>query len=261
LHGAIVILSEAKNLIVSGKVRPFATLRVTYRVLIEQAKAMKSDANKTGLSLVEMLVVVAIIVILTTMVIGLAGRIDNQSKERLTKSTIAIITAALGQFQDYRYQYKNLAYADFDFPPDCNGFDVPLIQKTLENVLGLAAGSVLIAPAAAHNDPGYSGGEVMYFFLGRVPESRMTLDKIDESLVTNLGLDNQPMNISITYPDVSITVLPLLRINDPWGTALRYDYYNEMLIPPDPGQKRTFPEITSAGPDKKFGTADDIRNR
>ncbi|MFW9894156.1 MAG: type II secretion system protein, partial [Candidatus Thorarchaeota archaeon] len=76
---------------------------------------MKIDANKTGLTLIEMLIVVAIIVILTTMVIGLAGRVTDQSKEQLTRNTIGILTAALEQFQDYRYQYKNLAYADFDF--------------------------------------------------------------------------------------------------------------------------------------------------
>jgi hypothetical protein len=61
---------------------------------------------------------------------------------------------------------------------------------------------------------------------------------------------------------------PLLRIIDPWGETLRYDYYNEEPPPLTPSKindmkesKRAFPVITSAGPDKEFGSADDIRNR
>jgi prepilin-type N-terminal cleavage/methylation domain-containing protein len=232
--------------------------------LIEQVQAVKGHENKTGLTLVEMLVVVAIIVVLTTMVIGLAGRVTNQSKEQLTKNTIAILTSALEQFHDFQYRYvDNPVYAPaerefylgLDFPLDCNGFDVPVLQITLENSLGLAAGSILIDPVASHIDPNYSGGEVLYFFLSRVPECRKTLDKIDESLITNLGLDKQPMTVA-----VGIRIDPLLRFIDPWGTTLRYDYYNR--LEPDPilrlAGKRTFPVITSAGPDKQFGTVDDI---
>lgn len=210
---------------------------------------MKSYESKSGLSLVEMLVVVAIIVILTTMVIGLAGRIDNQSKERLTKSTIAILTAALGQFQDYRYQYKSLAYADFDFPLDCNGFDFTTLQTILADAIGFAPGSI----SGIHQND-YSGGEALYFFLSRVPECRKTLDKIDNSLIINEGSNKQPMSITIGGK-----VYPLLRVIDPWGTTLKYDYYNEVTL--DPRSRRTFPEITSAGPDRKFGTADDISSR
>ena len=53
------------------------------------------------------------------------------------------------------------------------------------------------------------------------------------------------------------------RILDPWGTALRYDYYNSV-----PGNyslwfetRRTFPLLISAGPDKEFNTPDDIVSR
>jgi prepilin-type N-terminal cleavage/methylation domain-containing protein len=235
--------------------------------LIEQAKAMRSYENKTGLTLVEMLIVVAIVVLLTTMVIGLAGRIDDQSKEQLAKNTIGIITAALRQFHDYEYRYidnpiyppaEREFYLGLDFPLDCHGFDVPTLQTTLDNVLGLAPGSVVINPAGAHNDPDYSGGEVLYFFLSRVPESRRSMDKIDESLITSEGNNKQLMTVTIggkTYP--------LLRVIDPWGTTLRYDYYNELEINPILRQrgKRTFPLITSAGPDKKFGNTDDISSR
>ena len=88
-----------------------------------------------------------------------------------------------------------------------------------------------------------------------------TLDKIDESLLTNLDINKQPRRITITYPSGSTKEYPLLRVIDPWGTTLKYDYYDEVLIPPNPKQKRTFPVVTSAGPDKKFGNTDDISSR
>jgi len=249
--------------------------------LIEQAKAMKSYENKTGLTLIEMLIVVAIIVILTTLVIGIAARINNQSKEQLAESTIAIVTAALREFRDYEYRYRDNPnytpaerqfYLGLDFPVDCNGFDVLGLRATLDSTLGLAPGSVVIGPVLAHNDPNFSGGEVLYFFLNKVPECRKTLDKIHKSdkkgnivrsLITNEGANKQSMNIMITHPSGTTEVYPLLRIIDPWGTTLRYDYYNR--LEPDPflrsKGKRTFPVITSAGPDKNFGTADDISSR
>lgn len=215
---------------------------------------MKSYKHKTGVTLVEILIVVAIIAILTTMVIGIAGRIDDQSKEQLTKSTIAILTAALRQFHDYEYRYKDLTYSGFDFPLDCNDFDVTNLQATLGQALGLGPG--IIGGGIHQNE--YSGAEALYFFLSRVPACRKTLDKIDKSLITNEDSNKQPMNI-----DIGGKVYPLLRVIDPWGKALRYDYYNEWEIDPILRQKgkRTFPVITSAGPDKKFGTADDIGSR
>lgn len=222
--------------------------------LIEQAKAMKSYENKSGLTLVEMLIVVAIIVILTTMVIGIAGRIDNQSKEQLTKSTIAILTAALRQFHDYEYRYKDLTYSGLDFPLDCNDFLQPALEMTLGNALGA---TVVISGGAP--DISYSGSEALYVFLSQLPECRKTLDKIDESLITNLDSNKQPRNIFVTYPGGVPKVSPLSRVIDPWGTTLKYDYYDEVTL--NPRSKRTFPVIISAGPDKQFGTGDDISSR
>ena len=209
-----------------------ATLRVIYRVSIEQAKAMKSYEDKSGLTLIEMLIVVAIVVILTTMVIGLAGRVNDQSKERLTKSTIAILTAALRQFHDYEYRYPHPNYFDLKFPLDCND----ILDNDLMNALGTT-----VLPTG-----GYLKSDVWYFFLSRVPTSQKTLDKIDESL-------KQTTNIFFNGKDY-----PLLRILDPWKTPLQYRYYYNYIVPKD---KWTFPVITSAGPDKQFGTADDISSR
>ncbi|MBW8041125.1 MAG: type II secretion system protein [Planctomycetes bacterium] len=217
---------------------------------------MKSYENRTGVTLIEMLIVVAIIVILTTMVVGIAGRIDNQSKEQLTKSTFGILTAALRQFGDYKYNYMP-PYSEFDFPLDCAFFNDGGLETTLRIALG--ASTAVISSGAPDPTFSFSSGEAMYFFLSQVPECRKTLDRIDESLITNLGFDQQPRIITITYPSGVPKVYPLFRIIDPWGTTLQYKYYDNTFL--DPRSKLTFPVITSAGPDKKFGPGDDISSR
>lgn len=225
---------------------------------------MKSYKHKYGVTLVEMLIVVAIIALLASMVIGIAGRISNQGKEQLTRNTFALINAALEQFHDYEYNYPHTNYSGLKFPLDCNDYpfsNPPNFDLTTTLIDALGAANVLITSGT--HDPAYSGSEVLYFFLSRVPESRKTLDKIDSSLITNRDSNKQDMNITITFPDDRFKGYPLLRIIDPWGETLRYDYYDEWQINPvtrDEG-KRTFPVITSAGPDRNFNTPDDITSR
>ncbi len=200
--------------------------------------------TKRGFTLVEMLVVIAIVAALATMIVGVAARIESREKEKRCKNTLALLTTALAQFHDYGFSYEG-PYSAFGFPLDCNDFGEVKIAETLEVALGTAA-PVEITFIVAH-DPNYSSNEVMYLLLSMVPASRATLDKIDKKLITSDGA-------TIT---IDGRVYPLLRVIDPWGEALRYDYYDEDY----PGDKRTFPLVTSAGPDKKFGTDDDITSR
>jgi prepilin-type N-terminal cleavage/methylation domain-containing protein len=217
---------------------------------------MKRRQNKTGVTLVEILVVVAIIAILVAMVIGIAARIDTQGKERLTENTIALLTAALGEFRDYGYSYSDSNYANLKFPLDCNGFS----DTDLKNELQTALGAIVLISGGTH-DADYSGSEAMYFFLSRVPGCRETLGKIDKSLITNKGSNGADMTVTIDSKDY-----PLFRVIDPWGKTLRYSYYDNGKESPTGEPPRnspmTFPVITSAGPDGDFNTvADNITNR
>jgi prepilin-type N-terminal cleavage/methylation domain-containing protein len=218
---------------------------------------MKSRRYNAGFTLVEMLIVVAVIVILAAMVVGLASRITNKAKEQFAESTIAILAAALEQFHDYGYNYPPL-YSEFDFPLDCNDFTQAALEATLKNALGA---SVSISGETHKNE--YSGSEALYFFLSRVPECRAALDKINGSLITNKDFYGNEMKLVIDGKEY-----PLLRVVDPWrergtttktGKTLRYDYYDEKTL--DPKTKRNFPVITSAGPDGIFDTSDDISSR
>ncbi len=140
--------------------------------------------TKKGVTLVEILVVVAIIAILTTIVISVAARIDNQSKERSLEGTFVLLESALQEYYEY-WGY---------FPVDV--------------------------------DPNVT----LYTQLHSTPSSRKILEQISGSLI-----DEEHR----------------IRIYDQWGTVLDYRY--------DPNDN--FPELISAGPDKIFGTADDITSR
>lgn len=233
---------------------------------------MKTRAFKTGFTLIEMVLVVAIIAILVSMIVGVTRRFDNQGKERLCRGTITLLSVALGQFRDFGYEYKNTDYTGLVFPLDCNSYYAVNLETTLRDAL-YPGTTIIITPEPAH-DPNFSGSEVLYFCLSKIPDCRATLDKIDKSLLTNKGND-KVTDIFITITSgATITNLPFTRIIDPWGTTLRYDYYPEYaaymavtaggtwanyIIYRD-SAKRTFPVITSAGPDKNFDTADDISN-
>jgi type II secretory pathway pseudopilin PulG len=78
--------------------------------------------------------------------------------------------------------------------------------------------------------------QLMYDALDSVPASRGVLKGIDSILVQRY--DNQPA---------------MARMYDPWGTALNYIY--------NPSGGDSFPEVVSAGPDKQFGTADDVSSK
>ena len=85
--------------------------------------------------------------------------------------------------------------------------------------------------------PRPGGSRNLYDELRSIPSSREILDKIDDSLIGNMRIGG--------------AVLPVPGIYDPWGRQLDYVY----------GTNDTFPKLTSAGPDKRFRTADDMSNR
>jgi len=153
--------------------------------------------TKFGLTLVEILIVVAVIALLAAMVIGISSRIDNQAKEKGMKNIFTVLDGAL---QEY-YEYKGF------FP-----------EQTEED----------FANADAHS-------EYLYDKLNSIPDSRKVLEQISNRLIQN-------------SPD-SPSAVP--EIYDLWGTVLDYIYQSG----------ENFPRLTSAGPDKEFGTPDDISNR
>lgn len=109
--------------------------------------------KKTGLTLVEMLVVVAIVAILATIVLNVAGHIDTQSKQRAMEASFALLDGALEQYYDYWGAY-----------PD---------------------------PNKPHTPPYPSRSAALYDQLYSTPQSRDVLEELSESLIRD-NVDNLP---------------------------------------------------------------------
>jgi len=238
---------------------------------------MKPGSLKSGFTLIEMLLVVAIIAILVSMVVGITKRIDDQSKERLCRSTIALLGNALEQFRDFGYEYKSNDYDGLTFPLDCSNLSITNLNPylnleiVLRNAIYPPPPPILSVNITGAYDSKFSGSAALYFILSQVPDCRATLDKIDKSLLTNNGTDGNPMDISINNlsSGAVIAKYPFIVIVDPWKKPLRYDYYPDFAdyvgtwtnyLDYRNSAKRAFPVITSAGPDGQFDTADDISN-
>ena len=73
---------------------------------------MKTRRYKHGLSIVEMLIVIGVIALLATMVVGIASRIDNQSKEKGIESTFALLEGALEEYKDFKGEFPIAMYDD-----------------------------------------------------------------------------------------------------------------------------------------------------
>ena len=166
--------------------------------------------HNSGVTLVEMLVVLGIIMVLSGIVATLTLRVDNQSKENALRNAFALVGSSLREYYDSQGQ----------FPPQAERivwqtqWTAPEYNSSLAKVL--------------------THIESMYQALYSVPASRQVLDRVSSSLLKSEG-----------------GTADLRSLCDPWGTVMDYVY-----TPDD-----TFPELISAGPDKQFGTGDDISSK
>jgi prepilin-type N-terminal cleavage/methylation domain-containing protein len=158
---------------------------------------MKNRKRKKGITLIEMVIVVAIVALLATMVIGIASRIDNRTKEKGLANIFVLLESALQEYHEYTNKFPEQPEKNF-------------------------------TKAAAHS-------EFLYSELHSIPSSQKVLEKIGDSSLRD------KTETSSTSP----------KIYDLWGTVLDYRYV----------QGDTFPELISAGPDKVFGTTDDISSK
>ncbi len=102
---------------------------------------------KIGLTLIEIIIVLAVIALLATMVIGIASHIDTQSKEKAIEATFALLEGALDEYKD----------VNDNFP----------VQIEVDS----------------NNAPAHS--ELLYEALDFVPASRNIMKKISDKLIQN----------------------------------------------------------------------------
>ncbi len=209
---------------------------------------MKLNTSQPGVTIVELLVAIAIIAILAAGMFTVGTYVNTQAQEKLAENTINVLVAAMEEFHEYGYKSHS-------FPPDCNGFTENDLADELKIFVGASSAAI---GGQFDIKKTYAGSSALYFCLSKVPQSKKVLGSISESLLSNEDINKGDLKITIDSQDYS-----LIRIIDPWGTALHYDYYDEWETDFDKREesKRNFPIITSAGPDKELGTDDDITSK
>jgi len=167
----------------------------------------------TGFTLIEVLIVIALLVVLVSMVLVATSTTRVGTQEQLTRATIGLLDTALQEYYDYTNEFPepNLVSGEFDFP-------YILHNASLYAQLNLVPDSKKI--------------------LGRLADSQTLLVNEDISFTDRWGASHEQQGC--------------LLVLDAWGIPLDYRYV---------AGTNTFPVITSAGPDKNFGSADDITNK
>ena len=202
--------------------------------------------GRRGFTLVEVLVVMAIIAIIIAATVAVGGYVRTNAQIKNTQSTIKLLESALQEYQNYKQQ---------GFPDTPGDYDYSIL--TLKSILG----GTVNDPAVLHEKftwqdiDAYSPDdqkvmryarstiECLYYFLDEVPACRKMLSRLSEKSVTN---DDQDSVTVVIAPNT--LTKPLLEVNDAWQHPIRY-------------QKQgagNFPTLTSAGPDGVFDTADDM---
>ena len=225
---------------------------------------MNDELKKAGLTMIEILIAVALIALLAGGMFFVSGRAREQAKIELTKSTLAMLDTALEQYYDYGKTYPpDVEYAGPGTPP----------TRSLSYAFDPTGGAVLLSmnpsnPAYELDYVDAQSVEVLYYYLNRVPQSRAILSKLHDAAISakavKLDANNKPLASKPTDPTLVITItgvgdVGLFRVVDTWNMPLRYIRYR------DPAnltvENTNFPLLRSAGPDRVFGTADDIVNR
>jgi prepilin-type N-terminal cleavage/methylation domain-containing protein len=226
---------------------------------------VKRTAGQRGFTLIELLVVAAIIVVMASALVGVGRRMLTRAQEKLAGSTLEIVVTAIeqyhGELDRFPMEYLNSQRVSVTsvFPqgPKVKLTDPFGLIEYLNDDLGLSrripAQTVTIPPTGFTpiECDQIAVSECLYYFLNQCPTSRRIVDTIADSQKTSLDPDRKPRQAvykDATGKDITIT---LIRLIDPWGTPLRYEYA--------PGTM-SFPRITSAGPDRKFDTTDDLRS-
>jgi len=75
---------------------------------------LKEPMYKTAVTLIEMLIVIAVMSLMVSLVLGIAGSIQTQNNVRLTRDTIALLDSALQQYYDYHSMFPQSAGADVE---------------------------------------------------------------------------------------------------------------------------------------------------
>lgn len=211
----------------------------------QQKQVCRIDAvmRKNAFTLIEVLVTLAIIMILVGALAGTGQYLRTRSGIQLTQSTIQIIDAALEQYQE---QYRAFPFKNRNVDSDSAKAD-PYELAHFESDLTADITAGTLTEKDGNNQVIWNASSAaLYYFLNRCGDSKAILDTLSDRMISTLDATGKQIKMvmgGVTYP--------VPRFIDAWGMSLRYEYLDNY----------PYPKIMSAGPDKIFGTSDDLSNQ
>lgn len=181
----------------------------------------------------------AVVLILISASLRLGQSIKVRGQIQLTQSLLAVLDTALQQY-----------YTDFGaFPP------VVLSLSQFGSEVGggadYAAASGTLPDAIIWPNRADWPSAALFYFLDSAANSRSIIGALTGSLLTNKDETGKAIVVRIPAGDEN-GKKDLVRFIDVWGTSLWYLYDSTA---------DSFPRVISAGPDRIFGTPDDIENK
>lgn len=187
---------------------------------------MKKRCKQFGLTLIEILVSISVVVILVAISLFVVPQVQEKASEYKTREAIEVLNAAMEQYYSF---WKDFPFEAGDGHPDANDFD----SMTLLSDIGTVNGP---------NCDEECSIEAAYISLYRTPDCRKALDGIGSF-----------MKASQRTITIDGTEYGILTVVDGWAKPLRILYVEG---------EDSFPLIESGGADKDFDTVEDnISNR
>ena len=188
--------------------------------MLKQRQYTAWSSGCEGFTLVEVLIVVAILAVVVAAMVGAGMAINVQRDTALTKNCLDVLDAALAEFHGITGKYPE------------NDWATAIADNTC----------IIYSASATGGTP--DSDEVLYLQLSILPQTREMISKLPGQLII------EPLS-GATVTIGGDTTPYLQSIVDAWGNALNYQ---RDTANPD----TVFPDLWSNGPDGTPGNKDDI---
>ncbi len=156
--------------------------------------AIRNSQSRLGFTLVEVLIVVAILAVVAAGLVGLSSYLQTQNNTVLTEKCLELLSTAVAEFYDITAHFPIDDWGDIG-----------------------ADGSRIAGASKSGDNP--NSDELLYLQLSLLPQTRQIISKLPEKL---LASPLSEARVQLAH-DLSANTPYLRSIVDPWGEPLHYD--------------------------------------